>query len=147
MSIKSSAIFVAGALLALLTAPFGAQAGELDLTGSLSSFTSSTGIGPWGNVTLSDRETLKNDSPGLALIDQIDQDAVAPAHSLGFVLDDYHTFSKRFYVYAAFGMASGAALPTRNAYLEGDMKFGRDLQTVFGAGAGTVVNPDGTVQN
>ena len=147
MNFKPCAILVAGALLAIVTAPLGAQGGELDLTGSLSNFTSSTGIGPWGNVTLTDRETFKYDTPGLALIDQLDGDAVAPTHSLGFVLDDYHTFSTRFFMYAAFGMASGAALPTRNGYIEGDMKFGAALQTVFGAGAGTVVNADGTVQN
>ena len=147
MIFKPCAILVAGALLALAIVPLGARAGELDLTGSLSNFTSSTGMGPWGNVTLTDRETLRYDTPGLALVDQIDHDSVAPTHSLGFVLDDYHTFSPQFFMYAAFGMASGAALPTRNAYLEGDMKFGAALQTVFGLGAGTVLNADGTVQN
>lgn len=135
------------ALVALLCAPPAARGGELDLTGSLSSFTSSTGVGPWGNVTLTDRETLANDTPALILVDQADRDAVAPTHSLGFVVDDYHTWSPRFFTYAAFGMASGSALATRNGYLEGDMKFGPALATVIGAGAGSVVNPDGTVQN
>jgi YaiO family outer membrane protein len=137
----------AGALIALAFAPLATRAGEVDLTGSLSSFTSSTGIGPWKNVTLIDRETFTNDTPALALIDQADSDLIAPTHSLGFVLDDYHTLSPKFFVYAAFGMASGNALPTRNGYLEGDMKFGRALATVVGVGAGVVVNADGTVQN
>ena len=135
------------AALVVLLCAGAARGGELDLTGSLSGFTSSTGVGPWSNVTLTDRETLAKDTPGLALIDQIDGDAVAPTHSLGFVLDDYHTWSPRFFTYAAFGMASGSALATRNGYLEGDLKFGPALAIVIGAGAGTVVNPDGTVQN
>ncbi|HEV8020891.1 MAG TPA: YaiO family outer membrane beta-barrel protein [Candidatus Lustribacter sp.] len=147
MIIQRCAILVAGVLLALITPPLGARAGELDLTGSLSNFTSPTPLGPWGNVTLTDREVLRYDTPGLALVDQIDGGGVGATHSLGFVLDDYHTFSPRFFVYAAFGLANGAALPTHNAYLEGDMKFGAALQTVIGLGAGTVLNPDGTVQN
>ncbi|MGA2396430.1 MAG: YaiO family outer membrane beta-barrel protein [Candidatus Lustribacter sp.] len=139
-------VFVA-ALATLFCMPPAARGGELDLTGSLSSFTSSPPLGPWGNVTLTDRETLTNDTPALILIDQTDGAAVNPTHSLGFVVDDYHTWSPRFFTYAAFGMASGSALATRNGYLEGDMKFGPALATVIGLGAGTVVNPDGTVQN
>jgi YaiO family outer membrane protein len=146
MIIKGRLVF-AGALAALLWTAPAAYAGELDLTGSLSSFTSSTGIGPWSNVTLTDRETLAKDTPALALVDQADRDAVAPTHGLGFVLDDYHIWSPRFFTYAAFGMASGSALATRNGYLEGDLKFGPALATVIGVGAGSVVNPDGTVQN
>jgi YaiO family outer membrane protein len=140
--------FIAGvALLGLVCVPLSACAGEVDLTGSLSSFTSSTGIGPWRNLTLTDRETFTDDTPALALVDQADSDLIAPTHSLGAVLDDYHTWSPRFFTYVAVGAASGSALPTHNAYLEGDMKFGPALATVIGAGAGTVVNSDGTVQN
>jgi YaiO family outer membrane protein len=145
--IMNSRLVLTAALVVLLIAPQAARSGELDLTGSLSSFTSPSGVGPWSNVTLTDRETLANDTPGLALIEQVDGDAVAPMHGLGFVLDDYHTWSPRFFTYAAFGMASGSALATRNGYLEGDMKFGPALATVIGLGAGTVVNADGTVQN
>jgi YaiO family outer membrane protein len=146
MIINGRLMFTA-ALVVLMCAPQAARSGELDLTGSLSSFTSSTGIGPWSNVTLTDRETLANDTPALILVDQADRDAVAPTHSLGLVLDDYHTWSPQFFTYAAVGTASGSALATRNGYLEGDLKFGPALATVIGAGAGTVVNPDGTVQN
>lgn len=127
-------------------APLPARAGEFDLTGSLSVFTSPNGVGPWRSLTLSDRETMGADTPGLALIDRSDDDGAGPGHSLGMVLDDYHTLSSRFFVYAAVGTASGAVLPTRNAFVEGDVKFGPALSTVFGAGAGVVVNPDGTIQ-
>jgi len=141
-----SRLICAVALVAIASMPAAARAGEVDLTGSLSSFTSSTGVGPWTNVTLTDRETFRNDTPSLALIDQANSDRVAPTHSLGFVIDDYHTWSPRFYMYAAVGLANGDALPTHSAYLEGDLKFGRDLATVVGLGVGTALNPDGTVQ-
>jgi YaiO family outer membrane protein len=134
------------AAIVLCCTPAAARAGEFDLTGSLSVFSSPSGVGPWRSLTLSDRETLGADTPGLALVDRSDDDSGAQAHALGLVLDDYHTLSKRFFVYAAVGTASGAVLPTRNAFIEGDAKFGPNLNTVFGAGAGVVVNPDGTVQ-
>lgn len=139
-------IILAVALLAIAGAPSGARAGELDLTGALSNFTSSTGVGPWRQLTLSDREITGNDKPGLALTDRADADLGAPTHSLGLVLDDYHDFSPRFFGYASIGLADGNVLPSRSAYVEGDGKFGRSLAFVFGAGGGVVVNPDGTVQ-
>ncbi len=70
-----------------------------------------------------------------------------PTHSVETVLDDYHDWSPKFFTYAAVGVSSGNLLPTRSAYLEGDAKFGRLGATVMGFGAGTVVNPNGVVQN
>jgi YaiO family outer membrane protein len=134
------------AALIVCSVPAAASAGEWDLTGSLSTFTSPDGVGPWRTLTLSDRESIGADKPGIALVDRSDDDAAGAGHSAGVVLDDYHTWSKRFFTYAAVGTASGSVLPTRNAYLEGDVKFGHALAWVFGGGGGIVVNPDGTIQ-
>lgn len=132
------------AAVVLCAVPHLARAGEVDLTGSLSAFVSPNGVGPWRSLTLSDREAIGNDKPGLALTDRSDDDNGAPAHSLGLVLDDYHSWSPRFFTYIAVGTASGNILPTRNAYVEGDVKLGRAMTTVLGIGGGIVVNPDGT---
>jgi YaiO family outer membrane protein len=137
--------YTAAAILCVI--PVAAAAGEVDLTGSLSGFTSATGVGPWRFVTLTDTEAIGNDKPGIAVVDRADADTGAAGHSLGIVLDDYHDWSSRFFTYVALGTAAGTELPTRNAYVEGDIKLGRSMATVAGAGAGVVVNPDGTVQN
>ncbi len=135
------------ALAATFVVPLAAQSGELDLTGSLSSFSSPGNVyGPWRSVTFSDREQIGRDKPGLTLIDRADADVGGPTHSLGVVLDDYHDWSPKFFTYAAVGVSSGNLLPTRSAYVEGDAKFGSLLATVFGVGLGVTVNPDGTIQ-
>lgn len=139
-------LLAVAAIATLAAAPVAARAGELDLTGSLSDFSSPSGVGPWRFVTLTDSEVTGADKPSIALVDRSDDDTGAAGHSLGVVLDDYHDWSSRFFTYAAAGTSSGTVLPTRTAYIEGDIKTGRSLATVWGAGAGVVVNPDGTVQ-
>jgi YaiO family outer membrane protein len=134
-------------LVATFVLPLAARGGELDLTGSLSSFSSPGNLyGPWRSVTLSDREQIGKDKPGLSLVDRADADAGGPTHGLGAVLDDYHDWSSKFFSYVAVGVSSGNLLPTRSVYLEGDAKFGPLLALVVGAGAGVTVNPDGTIQ-
>jgi YaiO family outer membrane protein len=135
-------------LFALMMAPLAGRAGEWEIIDTPSSFTSPGNLyGPWNNITLSDREKIGNDKPGIAIVDQTDSDSGGPTHSLEVVLDDYHDWSPKFFTYAAVGVSSGDLLPTRNAYLEGDAKLGRLGATVVGFGGGVVVNPNGVVQN
>jgi YaiO family outer membrane protein len=123
-----------------------ARAGELDLSGNLTSLTSpDNNVGPWQSLTLSDREQLGKDKPGIAIVDRSDDDAGGPGHSLGIVLDDYHDWSERFFTYASIGASAGTVLPTRQAFVEGDLKLGKSMTTVAGLGAGVVVNPDRTI--
>jgi YaiO family outer membrane protein len=146
MTTPLRALLCTGAFAALLCAPPAARCGELDLTGSLSSFTSPNGVGPWRFLTFTDNEVVGADKPGIAVVDRSDDDLGDPGHSFGVVLDDYHDWSSRWFTFAAVGTASGSILPTRNGYVEGDLKFGPALATVFAAGGGVNVNPDGTVQ-
>lgn len=128
--------------------PLAASAGELDLSGSLSGFTSPNQVyGPWRDVQAGYRAQIGRDKPGIFLVDRADADRLDPTHSLGVSIDDYHDFSSRFFAYGTVGVSSGRVLATREAYLEGDVKLGRAMTTVFGLGAGTVANPDGVVQN
>jgi YaiO family outer membrane protein len=145
MNITIRSLLCAGAFFAFL-APIAGRAGELDLTGSLSTFTSPSGVGPWRFLTFTDSEVVGNDKPSIALVDRADADTGDQGHSFGVVLDDYHDWSPRFFTYVAAGTSSGTLLPTRNGYAEGDLKFGPALATVMGAGAGINVNPDGTIQ-
>jgi len=82
----------------------------------------------------------------VTMVTRVDHDQLAPTHSFGTVLDDYHTWSPRFFTYAAVGLAAGTVLPNRSFYVEGDEKVGRSLTTVLGGGVGVVVNPNGLVQ-
>jgi YaiO family outer membrane protein len=133
--------------LALALRPCAGQAGELDLTGDLSGFTSpGTVYGPWDTLTGTYRWVAGVDTPSVTVLTRVDHDQLAPTHSFGTVVDDYHTWSPRFFTYAALGLAAGTVLPNRSLYLEGDQKLGRNLATVFGAGVGVVVNPNGLVQ-
>jgi YaiO family outer membrane protein len=135
-------------LFSMLIAPLGARAGEWEINDTVSGFTSPGDLyGPWNAITLSDREKIGNDKPGISIVDQTDSDSGGPTHGIEFVLDDYHDWSQKFFTYAAVGVSGGNLLPTRSAYLEGDWKFGPQLATVMGFGAGTVVNPNGVVQN
>ncbi len=146
MTVRNLAVSVL--LFAMLIAPIGARAGEWELIDSASGFTSPGNVyGPWNTITLSDREKIGNDKPGIAIVQQSDGDSGGPTHGLETVLDDYHDWSPKFFTYAAVGVSSGNLLPTRSAYLEGDVKFGQLGATVMGFGAGTVVNPNGVVQN
>jgi YaiO family outer membrane protein len=134
-------------LFALAALPLAAQAGELDLTGDLSGFSSpGNGTGPWDTLTGTYRWVAGPDTPSVTLATRADHDALAPTHSFGTVLDDYHTWSPRFFTYAALGLSAGTVEPNRSIYVEGDQKLGRSMTTVFGAGLGIVVNPDGVVQ-
>jgi YaiO family outer membrane protein len=137
-------IFVAFALTLL---PHVARAGELDLTGDLSGFTSPGNIyGPWDTLTGTYRWVAGADTPSVTLVTRADHDVLAPTHSDGTVIDDYHTWSPRFFTYAALGLSAGTVLPNRSFYVEGDEKVGRNLTTVLGGGLGVVVNPNGVVQ-
>jgi YaiO family outer membrane protein len=146
MIVRSIAILVVA--LAVLMAPLTARAGEWEIIDTASGFTSPGNVyGPWNNITLSDREKIGNDKPGIALIEQADGDRLGPTHGLEVALDDYHDWTPKFFTYAAVGVSSGNLFPTRSAYLEGDAKFGKDGATVMGFGGGVVVNPNGVVQN
>ena len=133
--------------LAIVLFPCVAQAGEFDLTGDLSNFTSPGDVyGPWQSISGGYRWVAGADTPSVTLVTRSDDDRLNPTHSTGVTLDDYHDWSPRFFSYAAVGLSNGTVLPTRNFYVEGDQKFGRTLATVFGAGVGVVVNPDGVDQ-
>jgi YaiO family outer membrane protein len=133
--------------LAFAALPAAASAGELDLTGNISTFTSPGDVyGPWQSLTGSFRWQTGPDTPSVSLVTRSDDDRPTATSSTGIVLDDYHDWSPRFFSYAAAGFAAGNVLPTRNFYVEGDQKFGRSLSTVFGGGVGVVVNPDGVDQ-
>jgi YaiO family outer membrane protein len=140
---------LAGVALALALAliPFAARAGELDVTGSLSGFSSPGNLyGPWDALSTTYRWNTGADTPSVTFVTRSDRDRLDPTHGDGFTVDDYHDWSPRFFTYAALGSASGNVLPTRNFYVEGDGKFGYHLDTVFGGGLGIVVNPNGVVQ-
>jgi YaiO family outer membrane protein len=134
-------------LFALALLPLAARAGELDLTGDLSGFSSPGSVyGPWDTLTGTYRWVAGPDTPSVTLVTRADHDILAPTHSDGTVLDDYHTWSPRFFTYAALGLSAGTVLPNRSIYVEGDEKIGRSMTTVLGGGLGIVVNPNGVVQ-
>lgn len=132
----------------LILVPAAARAGELDLTGDLSGFTSDQNVyGPWRTLTGTYRwQASFKDTPSVTLVMRGDADRLGPTHGDGITIDDYHDFDAKTFGYAAVGVAAGNVLPTRNFYLEGDRKFGPTLSTVFGVGVGVVVNPNGVIQ-
>jgi YaiO family outer membrane protein len=138
------------AILAVLmfgALPCATVAGELDLTGNLSGFSSPGDLyGPWRTLSTTYRWGAGKDTPSVTLVTRADGDRLGPTHSNGGTVDDYHDWGPRFFTYAALGTAGGGVLPTRNIYVEGDRKFGAALNTVAGAGFGVVVNPNGVVQ-
>jgi len=135
------------AACAVTLSPSAVRAGEFDLSGGLSGFSSpGTLYGPWSDLSATYRWNAGADTPSVTLVTRADQDRLAPTHGNGVTVDDYHDWGPRFFTYAALGTASGDVLPTRNFYLEGDRKFGPQLDTVMGAGMGVVVNPNGIVQ-
>jgi YaiO family outer membrane protein len=136
------------AAFALAVLPFAARAGELDLTGDLTGFSSPDDVyGPWQALSGTYRwQASASDTPSITFITRADRDRLDPTHSNGVTVDDYHDWSPRFFTYAAAGFAAGGVLPTRDFYLEGDQKFGRNLATVFGGGVGVVINPNGVDQ-
>jgi len=133
--------------LAIVVFPCVARAGEFDLTGDLSGFTSAGDVyGPWQSLTGSYRWNAGADTPSVTLVTRGDDDRLDPTYSDAVTVDDYHDWSPRFFTYAAAGVAAGTILPTRDFYVEGDRKFGRTKAVVFGGGGGVVVNPDGVDQ-
>ena len=133
-------------MLALV--PAAARAGELDVVGDLSGFTSDQDVyGPWRTLTGTYRwQASLKDTPSVTLVTRGDGDRLGPTHSQGVTIDDYHDFNAKTFGYAAVGVSSGTVLPTRNFYVEGDRKFGPTLNTVVGLGVGVVVNPNGVIQ-
>jgi YaiO family outer membrane protein len=129
-------------------APAAVRAGELDVTGDLSGFTSDQNVyGPWRTLSATYRwQASLKDTPSVSLVTRGDADRLGPTHSDGITIDDYHDIDAKTFAYAAVGVSAGTVLPTRNFYLEGDRKFGKSLNTVFGVGVGVVVNPNGVIQ-
>ncbi len=108
------------------------------------SFSGNPNYGPWTIQAFEYRWQLPVDIPAVTLVDRNDQDRPVAAGSHAFYLDDYHTFSSRFYVYAQVGAADGTVLPSRSAYLEGDLKVGPRGTLVLAAGGAAMQNADGT---
>lgn len=140
------ALFLVVLVCALV--PATARAGELDLTGDLSGFSSPDDVyGPWRTFTATYRwQANLKDTPSVSLVTRGDADRLGPTHSDGITVDDYHDVNAKTFVYGAVGVSAGTVLPTRDFYFEGDRKFGPSLNTVMGLGVGVVVNPDGVIQ-
>jgi YaiO family outer membrane protein len=135
------------AFLLAATGIAAADPSEVSLTGVLAGFTSGgNDYGPWRWFELDDRSHFGDDSPGFELVDRGDDDRPLATHGNLLTVDDFHRFSKRFFVYAALGAGSGNVLPTHTAYLEGDYKLGGGLRWVVATGVGVISNPNGTVQ-
>jgi len=133
--------------LALEFVPYPARAGELDLGSSLSGFSSPQNVyGPWRSLTTAYRWNWGPDTPSVTFTTRADVDRLAPTHSNGLNLDDYHDWSRRFFTYCSLSVAGGTVLPTRSIYVEGDGKLGRERKLVIGGGFGSVVNPNQVVQ-
>lgn len=108
------------------------------------SFGGNQNYGPWTVQSFEYRFQLPADVPAITLVDRNDNDRPVSTGSRAVYLDDYHTFSSRFYAYAQVAAADGTLLPYRSAYLEGDAKFGRRGALVIAAGGALLQNADGT---
>jgi YaiO family outer membrane protein len=108
------------------------------------SFSGNQNYGPWTVQSLEYRFQLPADVPAITLVDRNDNDRPISTGSRAVYLDDYHTFSSRFYAYAQVGTADGTLLPYRSVYLEGDAKFGRRGALVIAAGGAVLQNAGGT---
>ncbi len=129
-----------------------ASAQELTLSTTLDTFSSPGNLyGPWQTELLEYQwQADPKDVPSFTLIDRNDRDRnalneAAPTRSTAIYADDYHTWSQSFFTYAQVMTSSGNILPNRLAYLEGDVKLGRNHTLVFGTGASLYANPDGSV--
>jgi YaiO family outer membrane protein len=100
--------------------------------------------GPWNVAKLQYQWSNHNDVPSITLVNRTDNDRLSPSHSNGVILDDYHTWSDDFYTYAQVGFANGDTLPTRAAYLEGDLKVTPNRSLIAALGGSVLANPDGT---
>jgi YaiO family outer membrane protein len=117
----------------------------IDLQNNFSGFTSPGNVvGPWRIWTMQITHEGTRDTPGLSLINRVDEDAPAPQHMNGIVVDDYHNWTPRFFTYVALQAASNGIQPNRGVYLEGDQKFG---PFVLGGALTTQVYPNQTVLN
>lgn len=121
-----------------------ARGGTLTATTTEYTFVGNPNYGPWTIESLEYRWNLPFDVPAVTLLDRNDVDGPVAAHSHALYLDDYHTFSNRFYVYAQAGAAEGSVLPSSVAYLEGDLKLGPRGAYVLAAGGAAMRNADGS---
>lgn len=138
------------ALLLILAAFSMTAAAAADQTQTVTATTtdytfSNPNYGPWTVESLEFRVKLPQDVPAITLVDRRDTDAASAAQSQGVYLDDYHTFSRNFYVYAQAGSAGGTVLPSKDVYLEGDLKVGPRGSLVLAAGGAILQNADGSM--
>jgi YaiO family outer membrane protein len=134
-------------VLSTVVVPLNARAdsSQLTLLNSVFSFKSQGDIyGPWSTQSLEYQWQTQSDVPSLTLYNRNDDDRPSSSKSQSFFVDDYHTWSGRFYTYAQAGFSNGTLEPNRAFYAEADGKFGRELSLVLGTGAGVVANPNGT---
>lgn len=144
--------YLTGACALLLAASLGTAQARADqqtaatatATTTAYSFSGNANYGPWTVQSFEYRFQLPADVPAITLVDRNDNDRPIGAGSRAVYLDDYHTFSSRFYAYAQIGAADGTLLPYRSAYLEGDAKFGRRGALVIAAGGAVLQNAGGT---
>lgn len=140
----------AGALLSILflvsaaAAAADQPAATATATTTVYSFSGSA-YGPWRVQNFQYQWQLHGDVPSVTLQDRSDDDPARASNSRAVYLDDYHTFSNRFYAYAQIGVSNGTVLPYRSAYLEGDAKLGRRGALVLAAGGAHLQNADGSV--
>lgn len=120
------------------------KGGTLTATTAEYTFAGNANYGPWTIESLEYRWNLPFDVPAVTLVDRNDADRPIAGHSHALYLDDYHTFSNRFYVYAQAGAAQGSVLPSSIAYLEGDLKLGARGSVVLAAGGAAMRNADGS---
>ncbi len=138
---------ILGALLVLSAVFAGgvARADEVTATGSIYSFSSPGDLyGPWSIRTLKYQLDRGKDIPSVTLLDRNDNDRPTGSSAQAIYLDDYHTWSQRFYTYAQVSFGKGTISPYRMAYLEGDVKLTPEQNVVMGFGGATMQNPDGT---
>lgn len=107
-------------------------------------FSGNPNYGPWSVQSFEYRWQIRQDVPAVTLVDRNDEDRPVSSSSRAVYLDDYHTFSSRFYAYAQIGAGDGTVLPYRSAYLEGDAKLGRQGTIVLAAGGAALENAGGT---
>ena len=131
---------------ALALAPQAVRAGELDLTGDLSGFTSPGNVyGPWQTLTGTYRWVAGPDTPGVTLVTR----AIAinsPRRTATVWCSTITTPGRR----AFSPMPRGASRPETccrtAASTSKAMRKSGSTTTVLGGGIGVVVNPDGPVQ-
>lgn len=134
-------------VLALLFGVAQARADEWTSSTNVSTFSSPGNLyGPWETESLEYQwQAGTRDVPSVTVLDRTDNDRAARTHSSAVYLDDYHTWSPRFFTYAQIESSTGTVLPNRGAYVEADQKFGPNSNLLIGAGAGVFANPDASI--